>query len=101
MSAFGAWATAGACTGWGGAVFGTGGPAPRALGRTEETVWLGRGGPLCANAGDNAAPAVNSSNAAVTRRWAADWVAPASGTWDGRPTLRTAALISTITHHTS
>ena len=68
---------------------------------TEDTVWLGRGGPECANAGDSAAPAVNSSSAAVTRRCAADWVAPASGTWAGRPTLRTAALISAITHHTS
>ena len=87
-------------TGWGGAACEPGWP-PRAPGRTEETVWPTRGGPPCANAGDKAAPAVNSSNAAVTRRCAADWVAPASGTCDGRPTLRAAALISTITHHTS
>ena len=44
---------------------------------------------------------MNSSSAAVTSRWAADWVAPASGTRDGTPELRTAARISTITHHTS
>ena len=44
---------------------------------------------------------MNSSSAAVTSRCAADWVAPASGTRAGTPTLRTAALISTSTHQTS
>ena len=64
-------------------------------------MWLGRGGPAWTSAGDSAEAAVNSSSAAVTSRCAADWVAPASGTRDGTPELRTAARISTITHHTS
>ena len=66
-----------------------------------DTEWAGRGGPWLMTAGVSAAAAVNSSSAAVTSRCAADWVAPASGTFGRVRSWLAAALTSTSTHQTS
>ena len=95
LSEFGACATGGRAANSAAEVSGTPGLA------CADTECGGLGGPVLATAGANAAAAVNSSSAAVTSRWAADWVGPASGTRDGTPTLLTAALTSTSTHQTS
>ncbi len=61
----------------------------------------GAAGARAVKAGDSAVAAANSSSAAVTSRCTSAWVPPASGTLAGMPALRTAALTSAITQHTS
>src|SRR6185295_3198443 len=61
----------------------------------EVTADGGPGG-WCANAGESAGVALNSSRAAVTSRCTAGWIPPAIGTRAGIPVFRTAALTSVI-----
>src|SRR5215472_12780256 len=67
---------------------------PGCAGRTAADATAG------ASAGASAV-AADSSIAAVTRRCTSGCMPPASGTRDGMPVLRTAALTSAITHQTN
>ncbi len=67
---------------------------------------LADAGPIAADAATGAsagasAVAADSSSAALTRRCTSGWMPPASGTRDGMPVLRTAAVTSAITHQTN